>query len=66
MGFTGASIGERLEKIKKEQLPSFDEILEAHKTRNNIVHDPDYRLSLDQAKKTLDIHEKALTELEVL
>jgi len=65
MGFAGQSIGERLEKIKKEQLPSFDEVLEAHKTRNNIVHDPDFRLTLDQAKKTLDIYEKALKELEI-
>ncbi len=65
MGFVGQSIGERLEKIKIEQLPSLNEVLEAHKTRNNIVHDPDYRLTLEQAKKSLDIYEKALTELDV-
>lgn len=65
IGFTGVSVGEKLEKIQKEQLPSLDEVLEAHKTRNDIVHDPDYRLTLDQARKTIDIYEAAMKELEV-
>lgn len=65
MGFAGVTIGEKLEKIQKEQLPSLDEVLEAHKTRNNIVHDPDYRLTHDQAKKTIDVYEKGLKDLEV-
>lgn len=66
MGYLGDTIGERLEKINVVVLPSVEEIREAHKIRNNIVHDPDYRLTLDEAKKALAIYEKALTDLGAL
>jgi hypothetical protein len=65
IGFTGESFGERLKNIKTEQLKNLEDVWEAHKIRNNIVHDPDYRLTLDQAKKALEIYEKALRELGV-
>lgn len=47
-------------------LSNFDQILEAHKIRNNIINDPDYRLSLDEARKTILTYEKALIDLQVL
>lgn len=64
IGFSGESFGERLKQVKPEQLKNLEEVWEAHKIRNNIVHDPDYKLSLDQAKKVLEIYEKALRDLE--
>jgi hypothetical protein len=35
------------------------DILIAHETRNNIVYNPDYKISEEQAKKILDIYESA-------
>jgi hypothetical protein len=64
MGYGGKTLGERLEKLTAATLPNIEQIWEAHKTRNNIVHDPDYRLSLDQARKTLAIYEQALRDLQ--
>jgi hypothetical protein len=61
----GESFGERLKQIKTEQLKNLEDVWEAHKIRNNIVHDPDYRLTLGQAKKVLETYEKALRELGV-
>jgi hypothetical protein len=66
MGLSGQSFGERLEKINKTQLSNLDDVLEAHKIRNNVVHDPDYKLTLDQTRKSLEIYEKALKELGAL
>lgn len=66
MGFSGESFGERLKKVPKDVISNIGEVELAHKVRNNIVHDPDYYLSHDEAKKTLDIFEKALNDLEVL
>jgi hypothetical protein len=66
MGYLGDTIGERLEKINIAVLPNVEEVREVHKTRNNIVHDPDFRLNLDEAKKVITIYEKALTELGAL
>ena len=64
MGYGGESLGERLEKLTAATLPNIEEIKDAHKVRNDIVHDPNYKLSLEQAKKTLGIFEKAFRDLE--
>ena len=64
MGFGGETLGERLEKLTAATLPNLEQIWEAHKIRNNIVHDPDYRLTLDEARRVLDTYEQALRDLE--
>lgn len=65
MGYKGETMGDRLKQLSSIILPNLDEVWEAHKIRNNIVHDPDYRLTLEQAKRTLEIYEKSLRDLEV-
>ena len=64
MGFGGETLGERLEKLTAATLPNLEQIWEAHKIRNNIVHDPDYRLTLDEARRVLGIYEQALRDLQ--
>ena len=63
IGYEGETLGERLKKVPPDILPGIEQVWDAHKTRNNIVHDPDYRLSFDGAKKAITIYEKALTDL---
>ncbi len=66
MGYAGESLGERLKQLSAATLPSIKDVLDAHKIRNSIVHDPDYRLTFDQARKVLEYYEKALRELQIL
>ena len=66
IGFTGQTIEERLGKLTPEVLPNIDQLKEAHQVRDNILHDPDFRLGLEKAKKTLDVYEKSLRDLEVI
>lgn len=66
MGFGGQSLGERLEKLSAVSLPNINEVKETHKARNNMIHDPNYRLNLDDAKKAIDVYEKALIDLQAL
>jgi len=66
MGFSGESLGERLKKLTPALLSNLEEVWQAHKIRNNIVHDSDYRLTLNQTQKTLNTFEKALSNLELL
>jgi len=66
MGYEGEDLGGRLSHLTAATLPNIRELWQAHQVRNNIVHDPDYRLSLDEARKTLEIYEKALRDLETL
>ncbi|MBZ9577794.1 hypothetical protein KJA13_02015 [Patescibacteria group bacterium] len=65
MGYSGETIGEILKQLDSTTLPNIEQIWEAHKIRNNVVHDPDYHFTLDEAKKTLIIYEKALRDLEM-
>lgn len=66
MGYQGETLGERLEKVTADILPNLQEILEAHKFRNNIVHDPDYRVTLEQAQGIIKIYQKALQDLNAI
>ena len=66
MGFGGESLGDRLTKITAATLANLDEVAEVHKTRNNIVHDPDYKLVLDETKKIISTYEDALNNLQAL
>ena len=64
MEFSGETLGEKLRGLSAVSLPNIEEIKNAHQIRNNIIHDPDYRLSLEEARKTIDVYEKALRDLE--
>ena len=66
MGFVGETLEERLKRLTLDSLSNIEEIWEVHKIRNNIVHDPDYKLSLDESRKTISIYEKALINLQAL
>lgn len=65
IGYSGETIMEKLKQLNSTTLPNIEQIREAHKIRNNVVHDPDYHLTLDQAKKTLGIYEQAFRDLEM-
>jgi len=64
--YKGENMEERLNSINEMILPNIKELKESHKIRNNIVYDPDYKLSLEEAKKFLSFYEKALRDLEMI
>lgn len=66
MGYAGNDLGERLAHLTAMTLPNLNQLTQAHQVRNNIVHDPDYHLTLDQARKTLEVYEAALKDLQAL
>ncbi len=64
MGYAGETLKERLNNLTSATLPNIEEIKATHQVRNNIVHDPDYRLSLDDARAALTVFEQALKDLQ--
>jgi hypothetical protein len=64
MGYSGSAMAEKINKMDISILPNMSAILEAHKIRDNIVHDPDYKLDLARAKETIGVYEQALRDLE--
>ena len=65
MGYKGDNMRETLEQMDSKTLPNIEDVWKAHKVRNDIVHDPDYELSLDEAKKILQIYGQAFRDLEM-
>lgn len=66
MGFRGETLGDRLKTLTVAIIPNLHDVTKAHQIRNNVVHDPDYRLSLQEAEKTLEIYEQAFSNLDLI
>jgi uncharacterized membrane protein YraQ (UPF0718 family) len=66
MSFPGATVDERLQNLSAAIVANVEEVQQAHALRNNVVHDPNFRLSLDEARKTLSVFEKAFQSLDLI
>ncbi|MCX6720056.1 MAG: hypothetical protein NTV36_03045, partial [Candidatus Staskawiczbacteria bacterium] len=62
-GYEGKDFEEAIQKASKLLLPVLSDILSAHEIRNSIVYNPDYKLSIDYAKKMLEIYESAINSI---
>lgn len=62
----GSTMGERLKAIPISQLPSLDNVWQAHRLRNHLVHTTEFVLTENKAKQAIDIYKQAFKELKVL
>ena len=63
-GFAGASFEDRLGNVKQIQLPDPESVLGAHKVRNSVAHDPNYKISKEETEDVLNIFEKGIRSIE--
>ncbi|MEK7664012.1 MAG: hypothetical protein AAB340_00985 [Patescibacteria group bacterium] len=61
--YRGDTFEEMVESASRRVLPNKDEVLYAHKVRNSLVHDVNYKLDLNLAKKILIHYEKAIKSI---
>ncbi len=61
-GFSGQTMGERL-KAASSKLSRRDDVWNAHKLRNKIAHEPDVRVTYEQARGALRAFKQALKDL---
>ena len=66
MEYPGESMGERLKGITKDQVTALDNIWDAHKVRNRIVHDPDIRILHRDAREAIANFEVFLREANLI
>lgn len=66
MGYKGAQMKDLLDQVPEAIVPNVGDVVQAHELRNNIVHDPDYKLEKDEAERVISVFEKALQELGVI
>lgn len=57
---------ETLNTLPVSIFPNIEDVKWAHSLNESIAHDPDYRLSMEDAKKALDAYEKFFIDLEIL
>jgi len=66
-GFAGEHMADRLEHLSiSGDFKTIDKLWEAHRVRNDLVHNPDFDISKVDAKRILDTYGKFLKELGVL
>lgn len=65
IGFSGATMGDKLVSVHDGQLESKDDLLEAHAIRNRIVHEKDFDVSSEVAKQQLDRYRQFFDEVEI-
>ncbi|MFH1656321.1 MAG: hypothetical protein ABH956_00940 [Candidatus Nealsonbacteria bacterium] len=58
-GIMGETMAEKLKKINSEMLKNINDVWEAHKVRNDIVHSPDQKIGLAKAKKAVNVFKQA-------
>lgn len=66
MGFAGDTLADRLQKVSTGIISNLPEVHEASRIRNNIVHDPNYRLTLSEARRIIEIYETAFQGLDLI
>ena len=59
-------MAERLKNVTEAIIPNIQEVTKAHAVRNNIVHDPDYHLTLEETRKILTIYEDTFRALDLI
>jgi len=60
-GYTGESLGDRLKQLTPSDIPGiYEEVWEAHKIRNRIVHEPDFEISQNETRNVVGVFRRAI------
>jgi hypothetical protein len=66
MGLGGETLADRLGNLKPGQYSSLDRVWDAHRLRNNLVHTPDFQVSIAKAEEAIVAYESFLKEAKAL
>ena len=66
MRLPGESMADRLKYLNSSQISNIDEIWQAHKLRNIIVHNSEYPITRSEIEFSVRAYEKALKELQFM
>jgi hypothetical protein len=66
IGYPGATIDEKLEKLTEEIISNLKDLKEVRRIKEDIVEDPSFKLTLEEAKRILEVYKKSLQDLQAL
>ena len=65
LGYSGNNMDERLENVLPGQIENIEELREAHKIRNRIIHEENFQLTKKEAEEVVDKYEHFLRDHNV-
>jgi hypothetical protein len=66
MNLPGDTTDQRLLQVTKTMITKVAELQQVHQVRNQIVHNPDYRISENEVKDVLEVYEAVFKELDLM
>jgi hypothetical protein len=66
LGYSGENFGERLTQVHPTEIENINDVWNAHRVRNSLSHDVNFKLDEGEARKAIAAFEKAMRDLEVL
>ena len=66
LGLDGEHMADRLGQLSEEEVKGLDALWRAHRLRNNLVHSPDFKVSIEDAERALDAFENFLKQIKAL
>lgn len=66
MDYQGKDQGARMKQLTQAQFSNLNELWEAHKTRNRLVHEPEFHINQAEVFRLLKAYEKAFRDLALL
>lgn len=66
IGYKGADMSARLKQLTPAQTPNINELWQAHKVRNRIAHESNFRLTREIARRAVSAYQHAFEDLELL
>lgn len=62
-GCPGEDMGERMKTFHKDDFECIDKLWEAHKVRNELAHNPNFKIEEKEARRILDLYHESMEEL---
>ena len=66
LSVSGETMGDKLKTIEKSDFTTIDFAWDAHKVRNQIAHESDFRLSQREARRVIDLYRSIFDEFEMI
>ncbi|HNW96564.1 MAG TPA: hypothetical protein PKL20_01860 [Candidatus Paceibacterota bacterium] len=65
-GWMGSDLGEKVSQVKSIQLPDIDKLMASHQIAEKIREDSNFKVTYEEAIKTLTIYEKLFRDFTLL
>lgn len=65
LGYKGETLEEKLKEMPEGTVSNIEDLNSISEVRDKIVYNPEYKLSLDETKRILDIFNQSLKDLQV-